>query len=201
MKLRITYNAPVVLTFTIAAVVVFLITQAVPPVGEWFRAAPTLAIGPKAYVGLFSFILGHASWEHLLGNFMLILLIGPILEERHGSFRLLVMILVTALVTGLVNLAVSSGFLLGASGIVFMMILLASMANVRSGEIPLTFIAVAVIYLGGEIVKQFTAHDNVSHMAHLIGGAVGAVFGFVAAGRKGAPAKAKAPIDLAKLKI
>jgi membrane associated rhomboid family serine protease len=201
VKLRITYNAPVVLTFTIAAVVVFLITQAVPSTVEWFRAAPSLSIGPKAYVGLFSHILGHESWDHLIGNFMLILLIGPILEERHGSVRLLVMILVTALVTGLANLAVSSGFLLGASGIVFMMILLASMANVRGGEIPLTFIAVAVIYLGGEIVKEFTKHDNVSHMAHLIGGAVGAVFGFVAAGRRGAPAKAKAPIDLNKIKI
>jgi membrane associated rhomboid family serine protease len=201
VKLRITYNAPVVLTFTIAAVVAFLITQAVPSTVEWFRAYPSLSFGTKAYVGLFSHILGHESWEHLLGNFMLILLIGPILEERHGSVRLLVMILVTALVTGLANLAVSSGFLLGASGIVFMMILLASMANVRSGEIPLTFIAVAVIYLGGEIVKEFTKQDNVSHMAHLIGGAVGAVFGFVAAGRRGAPAKAKAPIDLNKLKI
>jgi membrane associated rhomboid family serine protease len=201
VKLRITYNAPVVLTFTIAAVVVFLITQAVPPIGEWFRAAPTLSIGAKAYVGLFSHILGHENWEHLLGNFMLILLIGPILEERHGSLRLLAMILVTALVTGLANLVVSTGYLEGASGIVFMMILLASMANVRGGEIPLTFIAVAVIYLGGEIVKEFTKQDNVSHMAHLIGGTVGAVFGFVAAGRKGAPARAKAPVDLAKIKI
>jgi membrane associated rhomboid family serine protease len=200
VKLRITYNAPVVLTFTIAAVVVFLINQAVPETAVWFRAYPTLSVGAPAYVGLVGHILGHESWEHLLGNFMLILLIGPILEERHGSLKLLVMILVTALVTGLVNLAVSSTVLLGASGIVFMMILLASMANVRSGEIPLTFIAVAVIYLGGEIVKSFRA-DHVSHMAHLIGGAVGAVFGFIAAGRRGAPAKAKAPVDLAKLKI
>ena len=213
MKLRITYNAPVVLTFTIAAVVVFLINSAVPATRIWFQAYPDLHGGmlnsgtyvPTAatYVGLVGHILGHASWEHLLGNFMLILLIGPILEERHGSFRLLVMILVTALVTGGVNLIVASSGLMGASGIVFMMILLASMANVRSGEIPLTFIAVAVIYLGGEIVKSFHP-DQVSHMAHLIGGAVGAVFGFLMAGKRRAPglaAKAKAPVDLAKLKI
>ena len=202
MKLRITYNAPVVLTFTIAAVVVFLINSAIPETGVWFRAYPVLR-GAPTYVGLVSFILGHASWEHLLGNFMLILLIGPLLEERYGSLKLLAMILVTALVTGLVNLAVSNTVLLGASGIVFMMILLASMANVRGGEIPLTFIAVAVIYLGGEIVKSFRADDHVSHMAHLIGGAVGALFGFIAAGRRRpvTAAKAKPPVDLAKLKI
>ena len=201
MKLRITYNAPVVLTFTIAAVVVFLVNSAIPSTGEWFRAYPYLR-GAPTYVGLVGHILGHENWEHLLGNFMLILLIGPILEERHGSIRLLIMILVTALVTGLVNLALSSTVLLGASGIVFMMILLASMANVRSGEIPLTFIAVAVIYLGGELAKSFN-HDQVSHMAHLVGGGVGAVFGFLTAGRRGAApskVKAKAPVDLAKLK-
>ena len=179
-KLRITYNAPVVLTFTIAAVAAFVL-QSVSgdAVRSWFVAWPKL-VDNRAYIGLFSHILGHASWEHLLGNFMLILLLGPILEERHGSIGLLVMILVTALVTGLATLAFSSAPVMGASGVVFMMILLASMANVRGGEIPLTFIAVAIIYLGGEIVKSFHA-DGISHMAHLVGGAVGATFGFLAA--------------------
>lgn len=184
MKLRITYNAPVVLTFTLAAIAAFIINSAFPSTREWTTAAPELH-GPASFVGLFGHILGHASWDHLLGNFMVILLIGPILEERHGSVRLLVMILVTALVTGLANLAVSTGFLLGASGIVFMMILLASMANVRGGEIPLTFIAVAVVYMGGEIYHSVhDSGDHVSHAAHLIGGAVGALFGFLFAGRR-----------------
>jgi membrane associated rhomboid family serine protease len=114
---------------------------------------------------------------------MLILLIGPILEERHGSVPLLIMILVTALVTGLANLVFGGNMLLGASGVVFMMILLASMANVRGGEIPLTFIAVAVIYMGGELVHSFN-NDHISHMAHLVGGSVGALFGFLTAGKK-----------------
>jgi membrane associated rhomboid family serine protease len=197
VKLRITYNAPVVLTFALAAVVVFVLTQVASGTVQWFEAYPHLD-GPRAYVGLFTHILGHASWEHLIGNFMLILLIGPILEERHGSLPLLMMILVTALVTGLANLAFGHGYVLGASGVAFMMILLASMANVRGGEIPLSFIAVAVIYLGGEIVRSFNNDDHVSHMAHLVGGSVGAVFGFLAARPKTAKAKKS---DLSKIKI
>ncbi len=194
-KLRITYNAPVVLTFTIAAVAAFVLQSIIGDSARaWFAAWPKL-VDTRAYVGLFSHILGHASWEHLLGNFMLILLLGPILEERHGSLGLLVMILVTALVTGLATLAFSSAPVMGASGVVFMMILLASMANVRSREIPLTFIAVAIIYMGGEIVKSFHA-DGISHMAHLVGGAVGAAFGFLAA----KPRVAK-PVDVKKLPI
>jgi GlpG protein len=72
---------------------------------------------------------------------------------------------------------------MGASGIVFMMILLASMANMKSREIPLTFIAVAIIYLGGEVVRSFR-NDNISQLAHLVGGAAGAAFGFFIAGRR-----------------
>ena len=141
-------------------------------------------------------VLGHASWQHLIGNFMLILLLGPILEERFGSFSLLVMILLTALVTGLINVAFSSQGLMGASGIVFMMILLASTANIRQGEIPLTFIAVAIIYLGGEIVNAVTEKDQVSQMAHLVGGIVGAVFGFLSARAKGRSISGKAAVAL-----
>jgi len=201
VKLRITYNAPVVLTFAIAAVAVFIVTQAVPMTGEWFVSYPHLN-GAQSYVGLFSHILGHGSWEHLISNFMLILLIGPILEERHGSRGLLLMILGTALVTGLANLALGSNMVLGASGVAFMMILLASMANVRSGEIPLSFIAVALIYMGGEVMRSFN-NDKVSHMAHLVGGAVGAAFGFLGARRR-KPAAAKQAmkaVDMKKLPI
>ena len=177
--MRITYNAPVVLTFTIAAVMAFLLCQIAPSLQPWFATSPRLG-ETQSYVGLVSHILGHASWEHLIGNFMLILLIGPILEERHGSLSLLVMILLTAVVTGLVNLALSDHGLVGASGVVFMMILLASIANVRGGEIPLTFLAIAAIYMGGELVHSFRS-DGISHLAHLVGGAAGATFGFLAA--------------------
>jgi rhomboid protease GluP len=185
-KFRISYNAPVVLTFALAAVAVFAIGSQVPSFRMWFVAWPEFH-DTRSYVGLLSHILGHASWQHLIGNFMLILLIGPILEERFGSLQLLIMILITALVTGVINVTISSDALLGASGIVFMMILLASTANIREGEIPLTFIAVAVIYLGGEIVNAVSKDDQVSQMAHLIGGATGAVFGFMSARRSRTP--------------
>jgi membrane associated rhomboid family serine protease len=196
-KLRISYNAPVVLTFALAAVLVFVLTRVSDGIGTWFVAWPELG-SIRSYAGLFTHILGHENWQHLLSNFMLILLLGPILEERHGSVQLLIMILLTALITGLANLVFSAGFILGASGIVFMMILLASMANVRGGEIPLTFIAVAILYMGGEVVRAFR-EDQVSQMAHLVGGAAGAMFGFVLAGKKRI-APAKGALDLKALK-
>lgn len=175
MKLKVAYNAPVVLTFAILAVIVQLMPQSVH---EWFQAYPDASYGVHTWIGLFSHILGHAGWDHLLANFMLILLVGPILEERHGSLRLLLMILVTAGVTGLANMLFSNHILLGASGVAFMMILLSSTANIKAGKIPLTFIAVAILYMGSEVTK-IASNDGVSHMAHLVGGSVGAVFGFL----------------------
>ena len=194
-QFRISYNAPVVLTFALLAVGVYLLPN---DTKLWFVAWPEFQ-DARSYAGLVTHILGHGNWNHLLGNFMLILLIGPILEERFGSLQLLVMILITALVTGLINVTFSSDALLGASGIVFMMILLASTANIRQGEIPLTFIAIAVIYLGGEIVQAVQTEDQVSQMAHLIGGATGAVFGFLSARGRAAMPKAAAKDPLAEL--
>ncbi len=192
-KLRITYNAPVILTFTALAVAVQLATgllgdQTIKP----YVAAPPFFGGWQSYLGLVSHPLGHANWDHLLGNFGIILLLGPILEERHGSRSLLVMFLITALITGLANLILTDSYLVGASGIVFMLIVLASTANIRRGEIPLTFLAVALLYLGREVVQSFR-QDNVSQLAHMMGGIAGGVFGFVTARRHPASAVAARP--------
>jgi GlpG protein len=197
-KLRITYNAPVVLTFAVMALVVTFLP--VETRVHYFSAHPKL-YDWTSYLGLFTHPLGHGSWEHYIGNFMLILLLGPILEERHGSMKLLFMMAVTAVVTGLANVLLSSHPLLGASGIVFMMILLASTANIKQGEIPLTFIAIALIYLGGEVYRAVKNDDNVSHMAHLIGGMAGAAFGFFGARAKGIEAKPVKDLGLPAAKV
>jgi|JI6StandDraft_1071083.scaffolds.fasta_scaffold18174_2 membrane associated rhomboid family serine protease len=175
-KLRVTYNAPVVLTFALAAVVVQLLPDSAK---QYFAAWPEFHDW-RSYLGLVTHILGHAGWDHLLANFSIILILGPILEERHGSLTLLGMILITALVTGLINVAFTNQLLVGASGIAFMMVILASVANIRAGEIPLTFIAVAVLFMGREVVAAFK-EDQVSQAAHLIGGTVGGAFGFLSA--------------------
>ena len=197
-KLRITYNAPVVLTFALMALVVTFLPLETRT--HYFAAHPKL-YDWTSYLGLFTHPLGHGSWEHYIGNFMLILLLGPILEERHGSMKLLFMMVVTAVVTGLANVLLSSHPLLGASGIVFMMILLASTANIKQGEIPLTFIAIALIYLGGEVYRAIKNDDNVSHMAHLIGGMAGAAFGVFGARAKGTDVKPVKDLGLPAAKV
>jgi GlpG protein len=110
---------------------------------------------------------------------MLILVVGPLLEEKYGSTNIAVVIFSTALITGLVNFIFFPNVqLLGASGVVFALILLSSITSIRDGEIPLTFILVAVIYLGEQVYEGIFVQDNVSNLTHIIGGLVGAGLGF-----------------------
>jgi membrane associated rhomboid family serine protease len=181
MKLK--YNSPVILTFTFASTAVMIAgTVLGPGFVETFFSVPGRNEGfqilsPAAFL-LVSHVLGHASWAHLLGNFTLILLIGPILEEKYGSVALLLMMITTAVVTGLLNVLLLSSGLLGASGIAFMLILLTSITNIRAGEIPLSFVLVLLLFMAKEVVGAFQS-NNISEFAHILGGSCGAFFGFL----------------------
>jgi len=104
---------------------------------------------------------------------------GPLLEQKYGSIPLLVMCTVTAATTGLLSVVVFRVGLLGASGIVFLFIMMSSFANVRTKRVPITSVAVAVLYLGNEVYLGLF-QDQVSQFAHIFGGMCGAVFGYVA---------------------
>ncbi len=186
MKLR--YNAPTTLTFTLLAGIVLLLSGTVLPrlTVDWFSTpAPFHANSFQDYVKLVTHPLGHASIEHYISNFSFILLLGPILETTYGSLTVLLMMFATALVTGLLQVFFfPNTILLGASGVVFMMILLASFTNFKKGEVPLTFILVMAIYLGREVYNAIATKvtpgqaNNISQFAHIIGGLVGSFFGF-----------------------
>ena len=180
-KLRIQYNSPVVLSFALLSLLALILGRLT---GGWttralfcvYRAPLT---DPLTYVRMVGHVLGHSGYAHYMGNMTLLLVIGPPLEEKYGSRRLLGCILFTALASGLVQFIFFPGTaLLGASGIVFMMIVLSSLAGMREGTIPLTLILVVLIYLGGEIVDAVTVRDNVSQLTHIVGGLCGAGLGF-----------------------
>jgi membrane associated rhomboid family serine protease len=178
--MRIRYNAPVTLSFALLATLVLILGRTiVPGMGErFFLVPPTMNFrNVLDYLRLFTHVAGHENWTHLMGNFALILLLGPILEEKYGSWGLFVMILITAVVTGLLNVVFLSTGLYGASGVVFMMILLISFTNIRQGEIPLTFILIVVLFLTQEVVDSLR-EDSVSQFAHIVGGVIGSLFGF-----------------------
>lgn len=187
-KLKVTFNAPVVLTFVAICVLASglnYLTNGVTNAMIFVTYHSPLNV-PMTYVRFFTHVMGHANWEHLIGNMSYILLLGPMLEEKYGSKVLIEVILVTALVTGLINyIFFVNVALCGASGIVFAFILLSSFTGFRDGEIPLTFILVAIFYIGQQVVQGLMVEDNISNMSHIIGGLIGGILGYVLNKRDG----------------
>lgn len=179
-RFRLDFNSPVILSITCISLLLLFINWISGGAANRFLAIRyTSWADPLMYIRLFTHVLAHSGMAHFTGNFMLILAVGPMVEEKYGGGRLLVMIAITSAVTGLVNVIFFRDVaLIGASGVVFMLILLASFVNIRQGRIPLTVLLVAVLYIGNEVVQGVIADDNISQMAHIVGGLCGSVFGF-----------------------
>lgn len=178
----LSFNSPVILSFTFICFIVLaldLITAG-RTTYTFFSVYRSSFANPLTYLRMFSHVLGHANWDHLFGNMTMLLVVGPLLEEKYGSANTLFVILATALVTGLVNFFFFPGVrLLGASGVVFAFILLSSFTCSQERKIPITFILVALIYIGQQIYSAIFVNDNISNLAHLLGGGVGSLLGYI----------------------
>ena len=181
-KLSIDFNAPVVLGFVAICFGALLLNNMT---NGWtnrmlFSVYRSSMKNPLFYLRTVGHIFGHADWSHFANNMMYILILGPMLEEKYGSKTMMAIIALTGFVTGVVSLLFfPANALLGASGVVFAFILLASVTSVKREGIPLTFLLVAAIYIGGQIWDGLTIRDNVSNLTHIIGGVVGATCGFL----------------------
>ena len=104
------------------------------------------------------------------------------------------MMLVTSLVTGVLNACFSPLPMLGSSDIAFMMILLTSFTSISKNEIPLSFILILILYVGRELFAR-PSDQNIATLAHIAGGLCGSMFAFLAmpkaASRKNGTAQKK----------
>lgn len=181
-KVKLSFNSPVILGFTFLCFGAFLLNWLTRGNANqlFFSIYHSSLLDPLTYVRFVGHVLGHASWEHMMGNIMLLLVVGPLLEEKYGSFPILIVILAAALVTGIVNYIFFPHIrLLGASGVVFAFILLSPFTSIKEGTIPVTLILVGILYIGEQIYSGIFVQDNVANLTHILGGLVGAFLGFV----------------------
>ena len=186
----VVYNAPVTLTFSLLCIAVILLKQKLQNLPVIFSApgcqASDFAFNwkdPIHYLRLVLHVFGHTDWNQLTGNLAFILLLGPALEDKFGSGLLALMMMITAFISGVINACFIPSVLMGASGLVFMMILLSSVTAADKTKIPLTFILICLIYVG----KEFLIHEEagtaaVMTVAHIAGGICGSILGFLGMG-------------------
>lgn len=181
-KIQLSFNSPVVLGFAVICFIVMILDIITNKftTNILFSVYSSSLMNPLTYIRFFGHVAGHANWEHFFGNIMMLLVVGPMLEEKYGSSNILFVILMTALVTGLANFILFPNIqLLGASGVVFAFILLSSFTSIKEGKIPLTFVLVAFMYIGEQVYDGLFIKDNVSNLTHILGGIVGSGLGFV----------------------
>ena len=174
------YNSFVILTYFFLSLIVLILKNITNrKTNNLFTSGRDSILNPLTYIRMFTHILGHTNYNHFKNNFLYILLIGPMIEEKYGSINLLIMILITSFITALINIIISNKNITGASGIVYMLILLSSMVNLEAGKIPITLILIFVFYILTEIKDGLFKKDNISHLSHLIGAITGFIYGFI----------------------
>ena len=187
-RFKISFNSPVILGFTLICLAALLLNTITGGLANRmiFSVYRSSMLNPLTYIRFIGHIFGYSGWQHFIGNIMLILVIGPLLEEKYGFRNILAVILSTALITGIIHfMFFPHTMLLGASGVVFALILLSSFVSIKEGEIPMTFILVTVIYIGQQIFEGIFVNDNISNLTHIIGGITGAGMGYALNKRKG----------------
>lgn len=135
---------------------------------------------PICYFRMISHVFGHTSWEHLNSNITHLLLVGPNCEREYGIYKITLIVFFTALSSSIVHILFgpNNTIQLGASGIVFMFILLNSLIETKTTRIPMTFICQVGIWCYREIIGHFLNSDGVSHLAHITGAVVGIISGY-----------------------
>lgn len=177
------YNSPVILTYFFICLIILLIDKLCK--GKFSATFFTTykndsVLNPLTYFKLISHSLGHTDWNHLYSNFIKILLIGPLIEEKYGSINLLIAMIITSLIIGIINKLFGKGGILGASGVAYMLILLSSFVNMENGKIPITLTLIILFFVVDEVIKLFRRKkDGVSHLGHITGAICGVVFGIL----------------------
>lgn len=181
LKSKININSPVVIGFVLISAIALLLNHLTNGSSNlyFFSVYGFRFSDPLSFLRIFTHVFGHGDWSHFVGNMTLFLLLGPLLEEKYGSTDFMLIIVTTALVTGLVHTVLFPNIqLMGASGVVFAFILAASLAGIKDKKIPLTFVIILCIYMGQEFYNAFFVKDDISQLSHIIGAFVGAALGF-----------------------
>ena len=173
------YNSVVILSFFFISLIILILNKIFNDQlnKHLFSTYRSSLLNPLTYFRMISHIFGHANWTHFMNNFMIILLVGPMIEDKYGSINLLIMIGITAIVTALINMIFSKNRILGASGIAFMLIMLSSLVNIEAGKIPITTVLICIFYIVNEIISGLFKKDGVSHISHIIGAVCGFILG------------------------
>ena len=134
----------------------------------------------KMYWQFVTYMFVHSNWSHLFSNMLGLLIFGISVERSIGSKEFLLFYFLTGILCGVFSFLfhyLTGGyyaFLMGASGVIYAILLLFAVIFPRStiyiwGIIPLQAPVLVIVYTIFELVSQFSGKTNIAHYTHLAG--------------------------------
>lgn len=191
LNFKVSYDAPVTLTFVLISAIIFLLSFFLAKAGkadglEKIFTSPTAQTGalpfivkqPLSYLRLLFYIFGSVADGALVlfTNLILIMLLGPAMEERYGSVIIGIMIFVSALFSGVLNACFCEASLVGSVPVVSMMIFLNAFMSFSKKKFPLSFAAVMILFV---VLQVFSGAGAVRIIICIAGGLCGSLFAFL----------------------
>lgn len=208
-SLSVSYDAPVTLTFSLISLLVFIIFQVIlkSKNGIITIGAPTMSGGespfvfanPLCYFRMIIHVFSAETFAVLISNLMILLLLGPVLEEYYGSVIVGIMMIVSALLSGVLNACFCKHSATGSESIVFMLILLNGFISVNKKKIPLASVFVLILFIVGQC-KNGVSDGLIIMITNIAGGLCGSLLAFMASPKVRATKKNSKSSDKGKTK-
>jgi membrane associated rhomboid family serine protease len=145
----------------------------------------------RYYWLIITYMFVHVNFMHIFWNMLALFFVGPVLENRMGSWEFLTYYLVTGALAGLLTIVIYfylgiSNPLVGASGAIFALLLAVAVYLPRTrififGILPVKAPVLVLVSVGISLMGLLTAPfipsqgNRISHLAHL----GGFIFGYL----------------------
>lgn len=144
------FDAPVTILLVFAYIAAYALDISIHsrlplPEGQsltsWLLSCSTIDVrAPLDYVRLFAHVLGSDSWIPILRNALVLLILGRSAEEGAGSLPLAVMMLLSALVSGVIACLIPGFSVQGPDPLIFMLLLLNFFISLSGSVISFSWI-------------------------------------------------------------
>lgn len=139
---------------------------------------------PLHYIRLFLHVLGNTGALTLLSNMTILLILGPGMEEKFGKGIFMLMTLLSALVSGVLNACFGSSPAAGSESIVFLLIFLWQTESFIKKEIEIPRMLIFIPYTGAVIYLAYKNGCTVSSavvyaLESIAGGICGGILRFL----------------------
>ncbi len=176
------------LWLALICILVFILQLIIPNFTEIFL------LNQKALTGqiwrFLTSIFLHGSLLHLTYNLFALIFFGLILEKFIGSRRFLLVFFLAGILANLVSVNFYTSAL-GASGAIFGVIgtltIIKPLMTVWAFSLPMPLFLASIFWIIGDLLGFFYAQDNIGHLSHLAGLALGLILGFILRIRKEKP--------------